>query len=321
MKAVFFDGELKFVGDYPVPEPGENEALVRINMAGICNTDLEITRGYMGFRGVIGHEFVGRVEKVNGKDRRLTGRRVVAEINCGCGVCGYCIRGLKNHCPDRKVIGILNKDGAMAEYITVPTGNLLEVPENITDEEAVFTEPLAAAFEITRQTHIRPTDRVLVMGDGKLGLLCCLVLNLAHGDVSLVGKHANKLRIAGEQDVKTLLLERLKAEKSYDVVVECTGSPKGFGTALELVRPHGTVILKSTVAEGMEMNLAPLVINEITVTGSRCGPFAPALRALSRRLIDVRPLITGTFRFDRAGEAFARAKEKDSLKVIIDFRT
>ncbi|MEC4686149.1 MAG: alcohol dehydrogenase catalytic domain-containing protein [Nitrospirota bacterium] len=320
MKAVFFDNKLEFVEDYPVPEPAEDEALIRVSRAGICNTDLEIRKGYSGFKGIIGHEFVGVVEKINGKDRGLTGRRVVGEINCGCGLCSYCLRGLKNHCPNRKVLGILNKDGAMAEYITLPAKNLLKVPENITAEEAVFTEPLAAAFEITQGVHIKPTDKILVMGDGKLGLLCCLVLNLLQADLSLVGKHEDKLRIARGQNVKTILLDNLEMEKSYDTVVESTGSADGFEMALKLVKPGGTVVLKSTVAEGREMNLAPLVIDEITVVGSRCGPFKPALRALERKSIDVRPLITGIFPFERAKGAFEKAEEKGSLKVIIDFR-
>ncbi len=320
MKAVFFDDKLVFVEDYPAPEPGEDEALIRVSLAGICNTDLEIRKGYKGFKGIIGHEFVGVVEKINGSDQELTGKRVVGEINCGCGLCSYCLRGLKNHCPDRKVLGIVNRDGAMAEYITLPVKNLLKVPENISDEEAVFTEPLAAAFEITRGVHIKPADKILVMGDGKLGLLCCLVLNPLHPDLTLVGKHENKLMIARGQNVKTVLLDNLKLEKNYDTVVESTGTADGFDMALKLVRPGGTIVLKSTVAEGREINLAPVVIDEITVAGSRCGPFEPALRALERKSIDVRPLITGIFPFERAEEAFEKAEEKGSLKVIIDFR-
>lgn len=320
MKAIFFDKKLNFVRNYPAPAPGKNEALVRIRMTGICNTDLEIIKGYMGFRGIIGHEFVGVVEKINGKTQRLIGKRVVGEINCGCGTCDWCAKGLKNHCPERTTLGIVKKDGAFAEYITLPNNNLLEVPENISDEEAVFAEPLAAAFEIMEQIHIKPADRILVMGDGKLGILCSLVLNLAHADVTLTGKHEKKLKIAEGQHVSTVKFKDLKIRKVYDVVVEATGAAKGFGMALQLVKPRGTVVLKSTVAEVRKMNLAPVVIDEISVIGSRCGPFKKAVRALSGRLIDVKPLITGIYPFDRAEEALRKAAERDSLKVIMDFR-
>lgn len=320
MKAVVFDNELRFVEDYPMPEPHNNEALIRILMAGICSTDIEITKGYMGFKGVIGHEFVGVVEKINSRDQRLAGKRVVGEINCGCGVCKYCKEGLKNHCPNRKVIGIFNKDGAFAEYITLPLENLYEAPENISDDEAVFTEPAAAAFEITKQIQIKPADKILVLGDGKLGLLISFVLRLYNSGLTLVGKYEEKLKIARGQNIKTALLDNLQTKKDYDIVVDAAGSAVGFETALKLVRPGGIVVLKSTVAEWGPINLAPVVIDEITVIGSRCGPFEPALEALSKRLINVRPLITEIFPFSKAKIAFDRAIEKGSLKIIIDFR-
>ena len=320
MKAIIFDEKLRFVKDCPVPKPEKNEALIKTSMAGICNTDLEITKGYMGFKGILGHEFVGVVERVSGKARYLIGKRVVGEINCGCGECDYCVKGFKNHCPDRTTLGITGKDGVFAEYMTLPVDNLLEVPEHVADEEAIFTEPLAAAFEITRQIHIRPTDKILVLGDGKLGILCALVLNLTQADVTLAGKHEKKLHIARDQHVKALKIEHLEIAKKYDIVVEVTGSADGFKMALKFVKPKGTIILKSTVAEGKEMNLTPVVIDEIKVIGSRCGPFEPALRAISRKLIDVKPLISGIFTFDEAKIAFYKAKEKDTLKIMIDFR-
>ncbi len=320
MKAIVFDNELRFVEDYPVPEPHNNEALIRTLMAGICNTDIEITKGYMGFKGVIGHEFIGVVEKINGKDQKLVGKRVGGEINCGCGVCKYCKKGLKNHCPDRKVLGIFNKDGAFAEYITLPLENLHKVPENISDDEAVFTEPLAAAFEITKQVQIKPEDKILVLGDGKLGLLISFVLRLYNSGLTLVGKHEEKLKIAREQNINTALPDNLQIKKDYDIVIDATGSADGFEMALKLVKPRGVVVLKSTVAEGRPINLAPAVIDEITVIGSRCGPFEPALEALSKRLINVRPLITEIFPFSKAKIAFDRTMEKGSLKIIIDFR-
>ncbi len=320
MKAIVFDKKLRLAQDYPVPKPEKGEALIKVHVAGICNTDMEITKGYMGFKGIIGHEFVGVVEKINSRKIGLLGKRVVGEINCGCGICEYCLKGLKNHCHRRKVLGILNKDGAFAEYITLPLENLHKVPENISDEEAVFTEPLAAAFEITRQIKIKLEDKILVMGDGKLGLLISFVMKLFNPDVTIVGKHKDKLRIAKRQNIKTILLDKLKIQKSYDIVVDSTGSANGFDLALRLVKPRGIVVLKSTVAEGRAINLAPVVIDEITIIGSRCGPFKPALEALSKRHINVAPLITKIFKFDKATEAFDKAKERDSLKIIIDFR-
>lgn len=320
MKAVIFDGAIKFAENHPAPVPGKKEALVKVLLAGICNTDIEITRGYSGFKGIIGHEFVGIVEDVKGPDKGFTGKRVVSEINLGCGRCSYCLRGLKNHCPDRRVLGIFDKDGAMAEYVTLPVENLIEVPAGLSNEEAVFTEPLAAAFEIPEQVHIRPTDRVLVLGDGKLGLLSALVLRAAHGDVTLFGRHEAKLKIAEDRDIRTFVFDRRLIEKSYDIVVEATGTAEGLETALMMTVPRGVVVLKSTVAAGKVMNLFPVVVDEITVVGSRCGPFGAALSALSARNIDVRPLVSGVYSFDMAEEAFRKATDRESLKVMIDFR-
>jgi threonine dehydrogenase-like Zn-dependent dehydrogenase len=318
MKAVLFEDELRFVRDRPMPRPAAGEALVRVIVAGICNTDIEILKGYMGFRGIIGHEFVGLVEEC--AEERLLGRRVVGEINAGCGRCDYCLKGLERHCPARSALGILGRDGAMAEYLTLPLRNLHVVPDGVADEEAVFAEPLAAAFEISEQVHVVPSSRVLVMGDGKLGLLAAMALGLACADVTVLGKHGDKLEIAARRNLKTAMPGALAMERAYDVVVEATGTAGGLQTALGLVRPRGTVVLKSTVAGATEMNLSPIVIDEITVVGSRCGPFAPALRALAGRLVDVRPLVTGTFPFERAREAFERARRKGSLKVLLDFR-
>ncbi|MBA4417671.1 MAG: alcohol dehydrogenase [Syntrophus sp. (in: bacteria)] len=321
MKAIVWDKGLRFVEDYPPPEPKKGEALIRVIMAGICNTDLEIMKGYMGFTGILGHEFVGVVEVVTGDNRCLIGRRVVGEINCGCGMCpAYCLKGLQNHCPGRTTLGIAKKDGAFAEYITLPEGNLYEVPDNLSDEEAVFTEPLAAAFEITDQIHVKPTDRVLVIGDGKLGLLCALALKLTGADVSLAGRHGAKLEIAQDQQVTAITIEELIIEKIYDIVVEATGRPDGLATALKLVRPRGTIVLKSTVADERRINLTPVVVDEIHLVGSRCGPFKPALRAMSKGGINVKPLISGIFPFSEAPRAFEKARERESLKIIIDFR-
>ena len=320
MKAVVWKGSLQLTGDYPEPAPGEGEALIRVRVAGICNTDMEIMKGYMGFTGIPGHEFVGVVERTRGARRDLIGKRVVGEINCACGVCSYCLEGLKTHCPGRTTLGIVGRDGAFAEYITLPETNLLEVPANLSDEEAVFTEPLAAAFEITDRIHVRPTHRVLVMGDGKLGLLSALVLKKTGARVTLVGKHEKKLEIARAGGVDTVVPGELGAERVYDLIVEATGTAGGIESALKLIKPRGTIILKSTVADWKEIDLTPVVVDEVTIAGSRCGPFEPALRALSEGVIDVKPLVTAVVPFAKAERAFEMALKKDALKIIIDFR-
>jgi threonine dehydrogenase-like Zn-dependent dehydrogenase len=320
MKAVVLDGTLSLIRDYPVPVAKPGEALVRVNLAGICNTDLELMKGYLGFRGVPGHEFVGRVEEVNGHEKETVGKRVVGEINLACGACPACRRGMRPHCERRSVLGVLNKDGALAEYLTLPAENLHEVPDALADDEAVFTEPLAAAFEILEQVDVGPSEKVLVMGDGKLGILIALVLMGTGADVTLAGKHERKMDVARRQGVRAVHRDDLVRESSCDTVVEATGSAAGFEDALSLVRPRGTIVLKSTVARAREMNLTPVVVNEITLVGSRCGPFAPALRALADGEMDVKPLITAVYGIDDVLEAFERAGEKDSLKVLVDFR-
>lgn len=319
MKAIVFDNGLKLDTNYPKPIPQKGEALIRVKLAGICNTDYEITKGYMGYKGVLGHEFVGIVEEVNGDDQFWVGKRVAAEISWGCNdpECEWCAKKNYRHCPNRHTIGIWKKDGCMAEYLTVPTNILFEIPENVPDEQAVFVEPLAAACEITEQLHIEPTAKVLVLGDGKLGLTTALTLNALNLDVLLVGKHQNKLDIAKAQGVETQLLSSFTPEKKYDVVVEATGSASGFETSMSLTKPRGTLVLKSTVASGKELNLAPIVIDEITVLGSRCGQFGPALRLLKNNRIDFKPFISGIYSIDDAMEAFEANKSKENLKILI----
>jgi threonine dehydrogenase-like Zn-dependent dehydrogenase len=319
MKAIIFDGELKFVNDRPIPEPGHGEALIRVQLAGICNTDMEITKGYKGFHGILGHEFVGIVEKIHGDNREFMGKRVVGEINCSCGSCTYCKAGLKRHCPSRTTIGISGKDGALAEYVTLPAENLFVVPSPVKNEEAVFTEPLAAAYEILEQVHVKPTETVLIMGDGKLGILIALVLHSSRAKAVLAGKHQEKLAIARDQGVPTITLEDFAVKKAFDIVVDATGSADGLEKSLYRVKPRGTIILKTTAAQKAMIDLAPVVVDEVNIIGSRCGPFEPALRALSEKRIRVGPLISGIYSFSRAAEAFAKAQEKDSLKVLIDF--
>jgi threonine dehydrogenase-like Zn-dependent dehydrogenase len=322
MKAIVFDGALKFVDDYAVPEPGEQDALVRVNMAGICNTDVEITKGYLGFHGVVGHEFVGIVEKAPENANGLIHRRVVGEINNGCNTCDYCKAGLQKHCPSRTTLGIQGRDGVLAEYATLPVSNLYAIPDSLSDEDAVFTEPVAAAYEIQEQIEIKPADSILVLGDGKLGLLCALVLNLSGVLVTMAGKHDKKLKIAGNQQIQTVNIatEKPGRERKYDIVIEATGSAEGFETALQYVKPRGIIVLKSTIASSQKINLAPLVIDEITLIGSCCGPFETAIEALAQKKIDIRPLISGIYTIENAGKAFEAAMKKESLKIIIDFR-
>lgn len=321
MKAIVFDENLKLDKNYEKPVPQKGEALIKVSLAGICNTDFEITKGYMGYKGILGHEFVGVVEEINDEDKSLLGKRVVAEISYGCHKpdCEWCNQGLVRHCPDRHTIGIWRKDGCFAEYITLPLEVLFEVPENVSNEQVVFVEPLAAACEILEQLHIQPIQKVLVQGDGKLGLTTALTLNAFNYDVTLVGKHQNKLDIAKAQGVKTILLDDLDVKPEWEVVVEATGSISGFETAIALTKPRGTLVLKSTVAGSKEFNLAPIVINEITVLGSRCGQFKPALRLLENNRIDFKSFISGIYSVDDAIEAFEKNKDKDTLKVLIKF--
>ena len=323
MKAVVFNDKdgLRLDTNYPKPVPQKGEALIKVSLAGICNTDFEITKGYMGYNGILGHEFVGVVEEVNSNDKSLLGKRVVAEISYGCNdpECEWCAQKNYRHCPSRHTLGIVDKDGCFAEYLTMPLNVLFEVPENVSDEQAVFVEPLAAACEITEQLHIKPIDKVVVLGDGKLGLTTALTLHAQGFDVTLIGKHQNKLDIAKNQKVKTQLLQELKVENNFDVVVEATGSVSGFETSLALVKPRGVLVLKSTIATGKELNLAPIVINEITVLGSRCGQFPPALRLLENDRIDFKPFISGVYNIDDAIEGFEANKSKETLKVLIKF--
>ncbi|HEY0756537.1 MAG TPA: alcohol dehydrogenase catalytic domain-containing protein [Ktedonobacteraceae bacterium] len=326
---VYRAGHLTLERDYPLPEPPAGEALIRVTQVGICNTDLEITRGYMGFEGILGHEFVGVVEKVAHEQgsstlKSLIGKRVVGEINAACNksTCAYCHAGMPTHCPERTTLGIVQHDGAFAEYLVLPNQNLHLVPDEVSDDEAVFVEPLAANFEILEQIHLRPTQRVIVLGDGKMGQLAARVLALSGCELTIVGKHPEKLLLVESLGIAACLLSDVDeliqhGRRRVDVVVECTGSEQGLEMALRLVRARGVVVLKSTVAPQSLMHLAPIVIDEIQIQGSRCGPFAPALRALSQKLIDVRPLISGRYSLDNALIAFDYATQKDVLKVLV----
>ncbi len=319
MKALVFDNELKFVEDYKKPIPQKGEALIKLTYAGICNTDVEITKGYMGFKGICGHEFLGIVEEINAEDKSLLGKRVTGEINLGCGHCPDCAKGMQRHCQNRQTLGIFKKDGTFAEYLTLPLENIIEIPKSISDEEAILIEPLAAALEILEQVHIKPADKIAVLGDGKLGLLISLVLSTTQADLVTIGKHENKLEILNKQGIKTKFLKDTNEMKYYDIVVDATGSVDGFEKAVSLVKPRGIFVLKSTVAAEKPLNLAPLVIDEITVVGSRCGQFRPALRLLEKKILDLKPLLTKVFSFNDAKEAFEFAQQKGVLKVVLKF--
>ncbi len=314
MRALRFDGSGVQVDDIAEPRPCDETVVVRVGLAGICNTDLEIVRGYMGFRGTLGHEFVGVVEE--GPDE-LRGQRVVGEINFACQTCPICIQGLQRHCPLRQVMGILGADGAFADLVRVPVANLHPVPEGVSDEQAVFTEPLAAAFEILEQVHIEPGRDCVVLGDGKLGLLVAQVLHHAGAHVLCVGRHREKLDLVAKRDIETVLLDEWRGDR-VSLVVEATGSAEGFERAVAALRPRGTLVLKSTVSERPSLDLAPLVVDEIQVVGSRCGPFPPALRALEMGAVDVLSLITERMHLSDGVEALRRAGSHGTLKVLLE---
>ncbi len=319
MKALVFDGSVA-LGQVAMPDIPVGEALIKVLVSGICNTDLEICRGYMGYKGVLGHEFVGIVEAfAPGADpaviSRWQGKRVVGEINCGCGKCPGCLSGDTRHCPNRTTLGIDRRNGTMAEYCLLPVENLYEVPENVTDRQAVFTEPLAAAWEIAEQLHIRPDHEVVIFGDGKLGLLVALVLRLSGCGLTLVGKHPEKMKIAEDAGVKTCLASLWQARQHCDIAVEATGTAAGLNIALNSVKSRGIVVLKSTVADNTQVDCTQIVVREITVMGSRCGRFAPALRSLAAGNIDVLPLISAEYSLADGEEAFRKAR--GSLKVLI----
>ncbi len=290
-----------------------DEALVRVLLSGICNTDLEIARGYAGFNGTIGHEFVGIVE-----EGILKGQRVVGEINAGCGQCELCRAGDSRHCASRTVLGIVGRDGAHAEFLQLPSTNLIPVPENIPDEHAAFTEPLAAACGILERAPVSKHERVAVIGDGKLGLLCAQVVALTGASTLLVGKHESKLRIAARRGIETSTpKDAAKRTRQFDVVVEASGAASGFDLALGLLRPKGTLVLKSTFHGTTEINAARVVVDEISIVGSRCGRFAPALELLKRNAVDVDSLISEEYSLSEGVHAMKRARTKGVLKVLL----
>ncbi len=297
------------------PPRREGEALIRVRMSGICGTDLELTRGYYPFTGVLGHEFVGEV--VESPDPAWVGARVVGEINAACGNCAACRANMPTHCENRSVLGILGRHGAHAGYVSLPLENLHRVPDNVPDEAAVFTEPLAAALEILEAVHVHPSDRVLLLGAGRLGQIIARVLRLTGVDLAVVARHAHQQDLLRPLGVHLLAAEDI-TPRAWDVVVEATGAPSGLALAQRALRPRGRLVLKSTYAGEAQLNLSPWVVNEWTVVGSRCGPFAPALRLLAQELVDPRPLIEARYPLEQALAAMAYARQRGTMKVLLE---
>jgi len=316
MQAVLLqDSQLTYQDAHPEPSPRAGEVLVRVLQAGVCETDLQLARGYMGFAGIPGHEFVGIVQSGS-----LAGRRVVGEINCNCGTCATCQAGRSTHCPNRTVIGIDRHDGAFAHYLAIPETNLHAVDDSVSDDQAVFTEPLAAAFQITDQVAIESRDRVAVLGDGRLGYLSAQVLSLFSESVTVFGKHPEKLRRFQQRGQQTVHLTSIDTANlprhEFDCVVDCTGSTSGLAMAVHMVRPRGSIVMKTTVAQPHQQSLAAIVIDEINLVGSRCGPFDKALDALKHSSVDVTDLITDRYPLGQVDDAFRSAADPNSFKVV-----
>ncbi len=314
MLAVVFDGKLG-IKEVPMPRRSGKEVLIKVDLAGICNTDHEIIRGYVpGFDGILGHEFTGTVAEA--ENRSLTGKRCTAEINCSCGTCPYCLDNLGRHCPNRTVLGIINRSGAFARYISVPEENLTLIPDSIPDNHAVFIEPLAAALEILDQVEINRSSKVLLLGDGKLGLMTGHVMASTGCDLTIVGKHPEKLAVLKYDNVNQVLLDHFQTD-SYDVVIEATGNAAAFDMAVSNVRPRGTVVLKSTYAGGARFNFSPVVVNEITIIGSRCGLFEKAIDFLQNHNISFEDMISAQYPLEDALKAVETSKSPGVLKVLL----
>jgi threonine dehydrogenase-like Zn-dependent dehydrogenase len=311
------NNQLTYRDNIPKPSQRNDEALVRVRLAGICSTDLELIKGYYPYTGILGHEFVGEIVEATEAPERI-GERVVGEINVACGACNSCLRGQITHCEQRTVLGIVNRDGAFAEYLRLPLTNLITVPASISDESAVFTEPLAAALEIQEQVTIRPTDSVLVVGAGRLGQLIAQTLVLTGCYLQVVARYDKQRQLLAARQI-VWIDEEAVGKQVFDIVIEATGSVGGFTLARHAVRPRGTIVLKSTFKGNLSVNFSALVVDEITLVGSRCGPFAPALRLLENRLIDPISLVDGRFPFEKALEAFERVRQPGTLKVLLFF--
>ena len=316
MKALWLEDRELSLRDVPMPDrPGE--ALVRVRLSGICGTDLELVRGYYPYAGVLGHEFVGDV--VSAPSEEWVGRRVVGEINAACGVCEACAAGRPTHCESRTVLGIAGRDGVHAEYATLPVGNLHAVPDSVSDEAAVFTEPIAAAVEIVQQVHVRPTDRVLLVGAGRLGQLVAQVLALSGARLAVVARHAHQRALLASRGIVTISETDVEPGR-WDVAVEATGSPDGFAIARRALRPRGTLVLKSTYHGETTLDMSSLVVDEITLVGSRCGPFGPALRLLESGQVVPLALIAERYLLEQAVVAMEVAARPGTMKVLLERR-
>jgi alcohol dehydrogenase len=323
MRAIAYDNQVTYRPSYPDPSAAPGECVIEVHLAGVCSTDLEIVRGYMNFTGVIGHEMVGTV--VAGSSA-WKGKRVVSEINCVCGECDMCRQGLPTHCRKRTVVGIAGRDGCFADRLVVPERNLHEVPDSVSDEEAVFVEPLAAAYQVIKQCPVGPRMRVAVVGSGRLGSLIAQVLAGTGCSLTVVGRNPKTLLFCEKKQIQSVSVDDWVPRQDHDVVVECTGAPRGLDLALQIVRPRGTIVLKSTYAppesqagpaDATPPDLAPVVIHEVTVLGSRCGPFPEAINALARREIDVASMIARTFKIERGLEALEAARDPNNIKVLL----
>ncbi|MDY6867167.1 MAG: alcohol dehydrogenase catalytic domain-containing protein [Chloroflexota bacterium] len=309
------DRKITYRTDLPMPETREGEALIRLRQAGICSTDLEMTRGYYPFTGIPGHEFVGEVVEAPGNESWV-GERVVGEINITCGHCAACRAGRPHHCENRAVLGIQGHDGVFAEYFTLPVANLHIVPGVVRDDAAVFTEPLAAALEIQEQVHIQPGMKVLVMGAGRLGMLIAQTLKLTGCDLRVGVRREEPARILYDLEITPIDIYDVE-ENDYDLVVEATGAPSGFEISRKAARPAGTLVLKSTFAEDLTLNMSALVVDEVTLVGSRCGPFPPALRLLEMGLVETYPMIDARYELSDGVRAIKKAGEHGVLKVLL----
>lgn len=314
MRGIYFDEKLRYREDIEKPEINGDESLIKVLYAAICNTDKEIVKGYKSFTGILGHEFVGIVEDSSNKE--LIGKRVVGEINIGCGECDFCKKGFENHCRNRKILGMTDKNGAFADYITLPNRNIHIIPDNVSDLEAVFTEPLAAALQVTEMYHIKPTHKVAVIGDGKLAQLIAQTLSLTACDLTVIGKHLEKLELLRSK-AKTILLQDSKFQNHFDLVIDCTGNDRGLKFATDIVKARGTIILKSTYNSDAVLNPTSWVVNELTILGTRCGPLDAALRLLERKLVFVNELVSGIYSLKDYESAF---DSKNTLKAVFDLK-
>jgi threonine dehydrogenase-like Zn-dependent dehydrogenase len=314
MQALWLEDQKIQIRDVQKPNKPA-EALIRVRKAGICSTDLELVKGYYPYAGIPGHEFVGDV--VDAPDKSWIGQHVVGEINAVCGACEACNNGRPTHCENRTVLGIINRDGVFAEYTTLPLKNLRCVPDSVPDDAAVFTEPLAAALEIQQQIQIKPTDRVLLIGAGRLGQLIAQTLTLNVCDLHVVARHKHQQQLLRARGIRLIIEDEIQPRK-WDIVVEATGSPDGFNLGQRAVRPRGTILLKSTYKGDVNINFSSIVVDEITVLGSRCGPFEPALRLMENRAVDPTALITAQYKLGEALKAFEQAAQSGVLKILLN---